>query len=92
MPARLPARPWRKRVLYHLDLLDVLSISDDPGLTETVHLVLEELNALDVVGEVVRVVGGNNDNSFCLILQGIAVILQATPGEDTILLLLLELL
>jgi hypothetical protein len=46
--------------LHHLDLLDVLSINDDPGLMETVHLVLEELGTLDVVGEVVRVVGGNN--------------------------------
>jgi hypothetical protein len=53
---------------------------------------LEELDALDVVGEVVRIVGGNNGNPFCLILQGIAVILQATPGEGTPLLLLLELL
>jgi hypothetical protein len=68
LPAWLPACPWWKRVLYHLDLLDVLSISDDPGLTEMVHHVLEELGALDVVGEVVRVVGGNNNNSFCLIL------------------------
>jgi hypothetical protein len=92
LPARLPARPRRKRVLYHLDLLDALSISDDPGLTETIHLVLKELGALDVVGEVVRVVGGSNDNPFCLILQGIAVILQATPGEGALLLLLLELL
>jgi hypothetical protein len=57
-----------------------------------VHLVLEELGALDVVGEVVRVVGGNNGNPFCLILQGIVVIMQATPGEGTLLLLLLELL
>jgi hypothetical protein len=81
LPARLPACPRRKGVLYHLDLLDTLSISDDPGLTETVHLVLEELGALDVVGEVVRVVGGNNDNPLYLILQGIAVILQATPSE-----------
>jgi hypothetical protein len=59
---------------------------------EMVHLVLKELGALDVVGEVVRVVGGSNDNPFCLILQGIAVILQATPGEGALLLLLLELL
>jgi hypothetical protein len=85
-------RPRWKRVLYHLDLLDALSISDDPGLMEMVHLVLEELGALDVVGEVVRVVGRNNGNPFCLILQGIAVILQATPGEGMLLLLLLELL
>jgi hypothetical protein len=92
LPARLPTRPRRKRVLYHLDLLDALSISDDLGLTETVHLVLEELGTLDVVGEVVRVVGGSNGNPFCLILQGIAMILQATPGEGTLLLLLLELL
>jgi hypothetical protein len=54
--------------LYHLDLLDALSISDDPGLMKMVHLVLEELGALDVVGEVVRVVGGNNSNPLCLIL------------------------
>jgi hypothetical protein len=54
--------------LYHLDLLDALSISDDPGLTETVHLVLEELGTLDVVGEVVHVIGGNNGNPLCLIL------------------------
>jgi hypothetical protein len=54
--------------MYHLDLLDALSIGDDPGLTEMVHLVLEELDALDVVGEVVRVVCGNNGNPFCLIL------------------------
>jgi hypothetical protein len=57
-----------------------------------VHLVLEELGALDVVGEVVHVVGGNNGNPLCLILQGIAVILQTTPSEGTLLLLLLELL
>jgi hypothetical protein len=57
-----------------------------------VHLVLEELGALDVVGEVVRVVGGSHDNSLCLVLQGIAVIPQATPGEGTLLLLLLKLL
>jgi hypothetical protein len=57
-----------KRVLYHLNLLDALSISIDPGLTETVHLVLEKLSALDVVGEVVHVVGGVNGNPFCLIL------------------------
>jgi hypothetical protein len=44
------------------------------------------------VGEVVHVVGGNNDNPLCLILQGIAVILQMTPGEGTLLLLLLDLL
>jgi hypothetical protein len=75
LPAWLPTRPRRKRVLYHLDLLDTLSIGDDPGLTETVHLVLEALGALDVVGEVVRIVGGNNGNPLCLILQGIAVIL-----------------
>jgi hypothetical protein len=68
LPARLPARPRQKRVLYHLDLLDALSISDDPGLTETVHLVLEELGTLDVVGEVVHVIGGNNGNPLCLIL------------------------
>jgi hypothetical protein len=54
--------------LYHLDLLDALSISDDPGLMKMVHLVLEELGALDVVGEVVHVVGGNNSNPLCLIL------------------------
>jgi hypothetical protein len=54
--------------LYHLDLLDALSINDDPGLMNMVHLVLEELGALDVVGEVVRVVGGNNGNPLCLIL------------------------
>jgi hypothetical protein len=60
--------PRRKRVLYHLDLLDALSISDDLGLIKMVHLVLEELGALDVVGEVVRVVGGNNGNPLCLIL------------------------
>jgi hypothetical protein len=92
LPARLPTRPRQKGVLHHLDLLDALSISDDLGLTETVHLVLEELGALDIVGEVVRVVGGNNSNPLCLILQGIAVILQATPSEGTLLLLLLELL
>jgi hypothetical protein len=57
-----------------------------------VHLVLKELGALDVVSEVVRVVGGNNDNPLCLILYGIAVILQTTPGKGTLLLLLLELL
>jgi hypothetical protein len=57
-----------KRVLYHLNLLDALSISVDLGLTETVHLVLEKLGALDVVGEVVHVVGGVNGNPFCLIL------------------------
>jgi hypothetical protein len=74
--------------MYHLDLLDTLSIGDDLGLMETVHLVLEELGALDVVGEVVHVVGGNNGNPLCLILQGIAVILQMTPGEGTLLLLL----
>jgi hypothetical protein len=85
-------RPRWKGVLNHLDLLDALSISDDLGLTETVHLVLEELSALDVVGEVVCVVGGNNGNPLSLILQGIAVILQATPGEGMFLLLLLELL
>jgi hypothetical protein len=68
LPARLPARLRQKRVLYHLDLLDTLCISDDPGLTETVHLVLEELGALDVVGEVVRIVGGSNGNPLCLIL------------------------
>jgi hypothetical protein len=44
------------------------------------------------VGEVVRVVGGSNGNSLCPILQGIAVILQATQGEGTLLLLLLKLL
>jgi hypothetical protein len=44
------------------------------------------------VGEVMCVVGGNNGSPFCLILQGIAVILQATPSEGTLLLLLLELL
>jgi hypothetical protein len=44
------------------------------------------------VGEVVRVVGGVNGNPLSLILQGIAVILQATPGEGTLLLFLLELL
>jgi hypothetical protein len=59
---------------------------------ETVHLVLEELGALDIVGEVVRIVGGNNGNPLCQILQGIAVILQTTPREGTLLLLLLELL
>jgi hypothetical protein len=59
---------------------------------EMVHLVLEELGALDVVGEVVRVVGGSNNSPLRLILQGIAVILQTTPGEGTLLLLLLELL
>jgi hypothetical protein len=62
LPAQLPARSRWKRVLYHLDLLDALSISNDPGLTKTIHLVLEELGALDVVGEVVRIVGGNNGN------------------------------
>jgi hypothetical protein len=59
---------------------------------ETVHLILEELGALDVMGEVVRVVGGNNSNPFFLNLQGIAVILQATPSEGALLILLLELL
>jgi hypothetical protein len=59
---------------------------------ETVHLVLEKLGALDVVGEVVRIIGGVNGSPLSLILQGIAVILQATPGEGTLLLLLLELL
>jgi hypothetical protein len=54
--------------MYHLDLLDALSIGDDPGLTEMVHLVLEELVVLDVVGEVVHVVGGNNNNPLCHIL------------------------
>jgi hypothetical protein len=44
------------------------------------------------VGEVVRVVGRINDNPFCLIHQGIVVILQATPGEGALLILLLELL
>jgi hypothetical protein len=78
LPAWLPACPRQKRVLYHLDLLDALSFNDDPGLMETIHLVLKELGALDVVGEVVRVVGGSNDNPLCLILQGIAVILQTT--------------
>jgi hypothetical protein len=68
LPMWLPTRPRHKRVMYHLDLLDALSIGDDPGLTEMVHLVLEELDALDVVGEVVRVVCGNNGNPFCLIL------------------------
>jgi hypothetical protein len=48
--------------------LDALSISDDPGLTKTVHLVLEKFSALDVVGEVVRVVGGNYGSSLSLIL------------------------
>jgi hypothetical protein len=54
--------------MYHLDLLDTLSIDDDLGLTKMVHLVLEELSALDVVGEVVCIVGGNNDNPLCLVL------------------------
>jgi hypothetical protein len=78
--------------LHHLDLLDALGINDDQGLMDTVHLVLEELGTLDVVGEVVRDVGGNNYSPLSLILQGIAVILQATPGEGTLLFLLLELL
>jgi hypothetical protein len=68
LPAWLPTRPRQKRVLYHLDLLDALSVSNDPGLTETIHLVLKELGALDVVGEVARVVGGSNNNPLCLIL------------------------
>jgi hypothetical protein len=68
LPVWLPTRLRRKGVLYHLNLLDALSISVDLGLTETVHLVLEKLGALDVVGEVVRVVGGVNNNPFCLIL------------------------
>jgi hypothetical protein len=59
---------------------------------ETIHLVLKELGALDVVGEVVHVVGGSSGNPLCLILQGIVVILQTTPGKGTLLLLLLELL
>jgi hypothetical protein len=68
LPTWLPARPRWEGVLYHLDLLDALSISDDPGLTKTVHLVLEKFSALDVVGEVVRVVGGNYGSSLSLIL------------------------
>jgi hypothetical protein len=64
----LPAHPRWKGVLYHLDLLDALSISDDPGLTEMVHLILEKLSALDVVGEVMHVVSGDNGNPLCLIL------------------------
>jgi hypothetical protein len=48
--------------MYHLDLLDALSIGDDLGLIEMIHLVLEELGALDIVGEVVHIVGGNNGN------------------------------
>jgi hypothetical protein len=67
LPAWLPAHPKWKGVLYYLDLLDALSISNDLGLTEMVHLVLEELGALDVVGEVVRIVGGNNGNPLYLI-------------------------
>jgi hypothetical protein len=68
LPAWLPVRPRWKGVLHHLDLLDALSINDDPGLTEMVHLVLEELGTLDVVGEVVRVVGGNKCSPLSLIL------------------------
>jgi hypothetical protein len=92
LPAQLPAHPRWKGVLYHLDLLDTLSINVDLGLMEMVHLVLEELGALDVVDEVVHVVGGNNGNPLSLILQGIAVVLQATLGKGTLLLFLLELL
>jgi hypothetical protein len=58
----------QKGVLYHLNLLDALNISVDPGLTKMVHLVLEKLSALDVVGEVVRVVGGVNGSPLSLIL------------------------
>jgi hypothetical protein len=42
------------------DFLDALTISVDPCLTDAVHLVLEVLGTLDVVNQVVHVVGGGD--------------------------------
>ena len=69
----------------------MLAISVDPSLADVVHLVLKVLGALDVVNQVMHVVGGGDGSLHSQLLHCVATGLQGKLLDAMVLLLLVEL-